>query len=64
MKTDATFVGANGVVVLNAVAGVYLNLSVVVDPCDAECENAVGDAESFYKVICFEFGVSVVLFFY
>ena len=63
VEADTALVGANGVVVLYAVTGVDLYLAVVIHPCYTECEDAVGDAQALYEVICFKFGVLVVLFF-
>ena len=63
METDAAFVRANGIVVLDAVAHVGLHVALVVSPRDAELVHAIGDAQTLDEVHLIELGVLVVLFF-
>ena len=63
VEADAPLVWSDSVVVLDAVAGIYLYLAVVIDPCDTESENSVGDTEPLNKVVRFKFGMLVILFF-
>ena len=62
METDTAFVGANGVVVLDAVAHVGLNLAFVIHPSDAELIHAIWNAETLDEVHLIELWVLVVLF--
>ena len=62
MITDTAFVRANGVIVLNAITHVCLNVTLVVDPCNAELQYAIGDAKTLNEVALFKLGVLVVLF--
>ena len=57
MQTKASLVGANGAVELNAVAGVDLNLSLVVNPRNAEFNLSFRIYQTFQK------GVFPVFFF-
>ena len=41
VEAETALVWTDGVVELDPVAGIGLNLTVVVNPCDAECENSV-----------------------
>ena len=61
METDAALVGADGIVVLHAIAGVHLHIAVVISPCYAECEDSVGDTEALDEIVRLKFGVFVVL---
>ena len=60
---QTAFVRADGVVVLDAVAHVGLNLALVVGPGDAELDDSIGDAEALHEIVFLKFGVLVVLFF-
>ncbi len=61
METDTTFVGANGIVVLDAVAHVGLDIAVVVHPGNAELIYAIRNAEALDQVDLVELRVLVVL---
>ena len=63
METDTTFVGTNGIIVLNAITHVGLYLAFIVNPCYAERDDAIGDAQALNEVGLFKFGMTVVLFF-
>ncbi len=60
METQTAFIRADGVVELDAVAGIHLHFAAVVDPNDLECETAVGFNDAFRDAVGFEFGVAVV----
>ena len=60
METDASFVRADGIVELHAVADIVLNFAFVVDPCHAECDNAVGFDHAFDYLVTFEFRMLVI----
>ena len=63
METDTALVGANGVVVLHAVAHVGLVVALIVHPGHAELINTVGDAKTLNQIYLFKLGVLVVLLF-
>ena len=60
MEPDAALVGADGIVVLHAVAHVGAHAACIVHPRHAECVDSVGDAEAFQQVDAFEVGVTAV----
>ena len=60
---DTAFVRANGIVVLDAVAHIGLNVALVVNPSHAELDDAIGYAETLYQVCTLKLGVLVVFFF-
>ena len=62
MVAQTTFVRTNGVVVLDAVAHVGLNLAFVIHPSDAELIHAIWNAETLDEVHLIELWVLVVLF--
>ena len=62
METDAAFVRANGIVVLNTVTHIGLYVALVVYPCHAERDDAVWNAKALDKDGAVEFWVTVVLF--
>ena len=64
METDAALVRANGIVELNAVADVVLHFALVVNPGDAEGEDAVRLNHALYDASFLELRVLVVDFFY
>ena len=61
METNAAFVRANGIVVLNTIAHVGLNIALIVYPRHAERDDAVWNAKALDKVGAVEFWVTVVL---
>ena len=60
METDTSLVRTDGVVVLNTVAHVVLDLSLVINPRHAERENTVGYAEALDEVVTLKFRMFVV----
>ena len=62
MEAQATFVRANGIVVLDAVPHVSLYVALVINPVDAELNDAIGDAQPLNKIGAVELRVFVVLF--
>ena len=60
VETNASLVGADGIVVLDAIAHIVAHLTLVIDPGNTEAEDAIGNAESLYQVVALEFGVLVV----
>ncbi len=60
METQTALVGADGVVELEAVAGIDLHVALVVDPYHLEREAAVGFHDPLRNAVGFEFGVLVV----
>ena len=60
METQTALVGADGVVELDAVAGVDLHFALVVDPYHLEGEHAVGLHDALGNAVGLEFGVLVV----
>ncbi len=62
MITETAFIRANGVVVLDTVTHVGLDLALVVNPCDAELVNTIGNAKALNQIGLFKLGVLVVLF--
>lgn len=60
MKAESALVGAYGAVELDAVAEVDLYLALVVDPGDAEDDDALGLDEAFDEAGFFKFGMLVV----
>ncbi len=60
MESDAAFIRAYGVVELYAIADICLHFAFVVNPCDAECDNAVGFDHSFDYFCFLKLGVLVV----
>ena len=63
MITQTAFVRTNGIVVLDTITHVGLYLTLVVNPCDTEFANTIGDAEALNEVGLLKLGVLVVLFF-
>ena len=59
MKAQAALVGPDGRVVLDAVAAVDLDLALVVDPRDAEHDDALGLDEALEQAGLLELGVGV-----
>lgn len=62
METDTALVRANGVVVLDTVTHVRLNVTLVVDPVHAELYHPVRHTETLDEVVAVEFRMFVVLF--
>ena len=62
VEAETTFIGTDGTVELDAVTGVGLDLTLDVDPGDAEGKNAVRLYQTFHDLGFFEFGVLVVNF--
>ena len=60
METNAAFVGADGVVVLDAVTHVGLHIAFVVDPVYAELDDAIRNTKALDEVGPVKFGVLVV----
>ena len=60
METETSLVGANGRVELNPVTEVGLNLSLVVNPGNPECEDTVRLDDSLYDLGLLELGMLVV----
>jgi hypothetical protein len=58
---ETTFVRANGVVVLNTITHVGLYVALIVNPCDAELANTIGDAKALDEVGLLKLRVFVVL---
>ncbi len=61
VETQTAFVGANGVVVLHAVTHVCAHIALVVDPVNAELDDAVGDAQTLDEVDFLKLRMLVVL---
>ena len=61
METNGAFVRANGIVMLNTIAHVGLNIALVVYPCYTERYNTIWNAKALNKVGAVEFWVTVVL---
>ena len=59
--TQTAFVRANSVVVLDAVAHVSLDITLVIHPSDTEFNHTIGNAKTLDEVSLLEFGVLVVL---
>ena len=57
VETQAAFVGSNGAVELNAIAAVYLRNAGVVNPGNAEDDNALGFNEALQDMILLVFGM-------
>ena len=64
MKTDTTFVRANGIIELHTIAQVGLHFALVVHPCHTECEDTVGLHQALDNFCFLEFGMLVVHVFY
>ena len=62
MEANATLIGTNGIVMLNAVAHVGLNLALVIHPSHAELVNTIGNAQALDEVYLVKLGVLVVFF--
>ena len=62
MEAKASLVGADSIVELETIAGVYLNIAVVVHPHYLESETAVRLHDSFGNFVGLEFGVTVIGF--
>ena len=62
MEAQATFVRANGIVVLDAIAHVGLYVALVVNPVDAELNDTVGDAQPLNEIGAVKLRMFVVLF--
>ena len=60
MKTQTALVGADGVVELDAVTSVHMNLAVVIGPWHLECKDAVGLHHTFHNLGILEFGMQVI----
>ena len=60
VETDTALIRADGVVMLDTVAHVCLDLSLVIHPCDTEGDDAVGDAETLDEVVLLKFGMLIV----
>ena len=59
MKAQAALVGANGGIVLDPPCAVDLDFALVVDPADAELDDAVGFDETLQQaVVCVAGGFS------
>ena len=56
VQAQAALVGADGGVKLDAPAAVDLDVAVVVDPGDAEVEDAFGFDDAFHDAVFFNFG--------
>ena len=63
METNASLVGADGVVVLHTIAHVGAHVAAIVGPRDAEGVDALRDAQALHEVDFVELGVLVVLLF-
>lgn len=63
METDTTLVWANDVVVLDAVTHVGLYVTLVVNPRNAELNNAIWNAEALNEVGLVKLWMLVVLLF-
>ena len=63
METQSTLVGADGVVVLHTVSHVCAHVALVIDPVDAELDDAVGDAQALNEVGFLKLRMLVVLIF-
>ena len=63
VETNAAFVRADGVVVLHTVAHVGLYVAFVVNPCHAELNQSVRNAQALNEVGFLKLGMLVVLFF-
>ena len=61
MITQTAFVRANGVVVLDTVTHVGLYLTLIVNPCDTEFANTIGDAKALNQISLFKLWVLVIL---
>lgn len=62
METNTAFVGADSVVVLHTISVVNLHVALVVHPCYAELDHAIGNAEALYEIGFLKFGVLVIHF--
>lgn len=60
MEAQAAFVGADGVVELNAVASVDLGISLVIDPGNAEHDLSVGFNHAKQNTIVQEFRLLIL----
>ena len=60
MEAETSLVWADGVVELHPVAGVGLDLAVVIHPCHAECEDSVRFNEALNDLGILELRVFVV----
>lgn len=63
MEAQTSLVRAYGIVVLHTVTHVCLHVAFVVDPRHAEFHEAVGNAQTLYKVGFLKFRMFVVLVF-
>ena len=61
MITQTAFVRANGIVVLDTVAHVRLDITLIVNPGNTELVHSIGNAKTLDKVSLLELGVLVVL---
>ena len=64
METDTALVGTDSVVELHTVADIVLDLSLVVNPCHAECENTIRLNHTLDDTGFFVFRMLVVNVFY
>ena len=60
MKTHATLVRTNGIVVLNTITHIGLHTPLVIDPIDAKRHYAVGNAKPLYQINSLKFRVLIV----
>ena len=63
VETNTALVGADGVVVLHAIAHVGAHIAAVVGPRHAESVDALGDAQALHEVDFLKLGVFVVFLF-
>ena len=63
MEAKSSFVGADGAVELHTVSKVGLDFTFVVNPSDAECEDAVRFDHPLHDLRLLEFGMLIVNFF-
>ncbi len=60
METETALIGADSTVELNTVAGVGADFACIVNPGDAECEDAVRLYQTLNYLCLFKFGMLVV----
>ena len=60
METDTTLVRTDGIIVLNTVAHVILHLTLVINPRNAEREDAVRNTQTVNQIISFKFGILII----